>query len=94
MREKLDEFRIRDLVNQGYNDRQIAEIMGCNRVSVTRVRGTIGLSRVTKYDKRDKVYVCVSCNKEITIKRSEPAQIMCSDCRENIQNIFNKESTF
>ena len=67
---------------EGLNDRQIAEKMGCARETVTRIRRDCNIPVCNKDNRQDKTYVCVRCKKTVTVRRKERRRAFCSDCEE------------
>jgi DNA-directed RNA polymerase subunit RPC12/RpoP len=65
---------------EGLNDRQIGEILGCSRVTITRIRNRNDIPTCEISNRKDKSYVCLDCGKEIFIKRKERRQAICPDC--------------
>jgi DNA-directed RNA polymerase subunit RPC12/RpoP len=65
---------------EGLNDRQIGEILGCSRVTITRIRNRNDILTCEISNRKDKSYVCLDCGKEIFIKRKERRQAICPDC--------------
>lgn len=65
---------------EGLNDRQIAEKLGCSRVTVTRARLRNSIPTCDKNNRQDKTYVCVNCNETIYIKRRERRKAFCEKC--------------
>ena len=75
---------------EGLNDRMIAQKIGCNRTTVTRIRKRNNIGLCNKDNRRDKTYVCVFCGKTAHIKRSEQKRLMCEECLKNSQQISEK----
>lgn len=65
---------------EGLNDRQIAEKIGCARETVTRIRRDCNIPTCKKENRRDKTYVCTRCKKTVTIRRKERRKAFCSEC--------------
>lgn len=65
---------------EGLNDRQIAERLGCSRVTVTRIRKRHDIPTCEKCNRRDKVYTCLSCGEKIYIMRKERRRAFCEKC--------------
>jgi DNA-directed RNA polymerase subunit RPC12/RpoP len=65
---------------EGLNDRQIGEILGCSRVTITRIRNRNDIPTCEISNRKDKTYVCLDCGQEIFIKRKERRQAICPDC--------------
>lgn len=84
---KLDIEFIKQCVSDGLTDREIAEKLNCNRVSVTRVRNKNNIKKRSVDDIRDKYYVCVNCKKKVFIKRKDTPKLMCDDCLISTNNI-------
>ena len=69
--------------SEGLNDRQIGDITGCSRVTITRIRLRNKIPTCDISNRRDKSYICLGCMKEIFIKRKERRQAICPECIKN-----------
>jgi len=65
---------------EGLNDNEIADIIGCSRATVNRTRLEHDIPRANLQNKKDKVYECNTCLKSITIRRKERRKTTCPDC--------------
>lgn len=65
---------------EGLNDRQIAEKLGCSRVTITRIRKRNEIPTCEKCNRQDKSFICVNCGRTIYIKRKERRQAFCEKC--------------
>ena len=65
---------------EGLNDREISEVIGCSRVTITRIRKRECIPICNRNNKKDKKYVCASCGKEVYIRRCEARSYLCPDC--------------
>lgn len=65
---------------EGLNDRQIAEALGCSRVTITRIRTRNNIPVCDKCNRRDKTYKCLSCGDTVYIKRKDRRQAFCEKC--------------
>lgn len=75
--------------DEGLNDRQIGEIMGCSRTTINRIRNRNNIPRCQSRNRLDKTYVCLNCGAEVTIRRKERRQAFCPKCKASINNINN-----
>lgn len=82
---KLDVEFIQECVDNGLTDQEIAVLLNCNRVSVTRSRKNNNIKKRKIENKRDKSFVCVKCNTRIYIKRKEAAKMFCDSCLKMLQ---------
>ena len=69
---------------EGMNDRQIAEKLGCSRVTVTRIRTRNNIPTCDKRNRKDKTYKCVNCGETIYIRRKDRRQAFCKKCTEKL----------
>lgn len=76
-------------LEEGLNDRMIAEKLGCDRVTVTRIRKRYNIPKCNINNRKDKSYVCAKCNKKVFIKRCEPRKLLCEECLQYIKNNSN-----
>lgn len=65
---------------EGLNDREIANILNCNRVSVTRIRNRNNIPKCNKINRKDKSYKCINCGVTVYIRRKEPLKGFCDNC--------------
>lgn len=80
--EKYDWIEVRRLSqDEGYNDREISEILGCERATITRLRQRNGIPKCNRLNRRDKSYTCVKCGTVVYIRRKERRSAFCKDCR-------------
>lgn len=78
--------KIRELSqNEGLNDREIAELLHCDRTTVTRTRKRENIPICNKNNRKDKKYICSKCKKIIYIRRCEPIKLLCPECEKHIQ---------
>lgn len=75
----VDEI-IRLSSEEGLNDREIADILNCNRVSVTRIRNRNNISKCNKANRKDKKYKCLNCGEIVFIRRSDTLKAFCNNC--------------
>lgn len=90
----VDEIR-RLSQEEGLSDVEIAQILGISRVTVCRVRKQYGIPRANRANRKDKVYVCAECKREIAIARKERKQRYCPECkaaRELMRNRARREA--
>ncbi|AIY85331.1 hypothetical protein U729_3267 (plasmid) [Clostridium baratii str. Sullivan] len=80
----VDEIR-RLSQEEGLNDLEIAKILGCSQSTVSRARSSNNIPRYNVRNRKDKSYVCLSCNKEIFIARKEKVKLYCPECKEKRQ---------
>lgn len=80
MKDSLNVETIKAFLSDGLNDREIAEKMGCNRVSISRVRARHNLKKRDINLKKDKTYVCLGCARTVSIRRVESPSLFCEDC--------------
>lgn len=67
-------------VEEGLNDKEIAEIIGCHRVSVNRIRSKHGIPKADYSIRKDKKIICPQCRKEYFIRRNEKPGVACPEC--------------
>lgn len=72
---------------EGLNDRQIAEHLGCSRVTVTRIRKRNSIPLCEKINRKDKSYKCLNCGDTIYIRRRENRQAFCKKCLVELEKI-------
>lgn len=73
----------------GMTDTQIAEMIGCSRATVNRVRNKNNIPIRNVNNKMDKKYVCNECGSEVLIRRNEQKRFMCGDCMDKLKNIID-----
>lgn len=66
---------------EGYIDKEIADALGCHRVTVTRLRDIHNIPRPKLSNRKDKKQVCNQCGKEEVIRRRERVRKYCFDCQ-------------
>lgn len=66
--------------DEGLNDRQIADKIGCSRVTITRIRSRNNIPRCEIYNRKDKTFVCLGCGCNAYIKRRDRRQAFCEKC--------------
>lgn len=73
--------QVRELSQEfGLNDRQISEILGCERATITKLRKRHSIPVCNLKNRMDKTYVCAKCGETITIRRRERRMAFCSKC--------------
>ena len=75
---------------EGLNDRQISERIGCSRVTVSRIRIKHKIKVCNKANRKDKVYYCANCKAAVYIRRRDRRQLLCDKCKE----VYTKEHSF
>ena len=65
--------------DEGMIDKEIAKILGINRVTVTRVRKTYDIPKAVLSNRKDKISHCTKCGKTFIIRRKERIRV-CSEC--------------
>lgn len=65
---------------EGLNDREIAEALGCSRSTVARSRKANDIPTACLHNKRDKKYVCGSCGQDVYIRRKDRRKFYCDEC--------------
>ena len=68
--------------DEGYNDREISEILRCERATITRLRQRNGIPKCNRLNRKDKTYTCVKCGETIYIRRKDRRRLLCEDCSE------------
>lgn len=71
---------------EGMNDRQISEKLGCSRVTITRIRKRNNIPRFNKRNAKDKKYVCLNCGQTVYIRRKQHIQAFCPKCLAKLKN--------
>lgn len=66
---------------EGLIDREIAEVIGCHRVTVSRIRLRDNIPRPNLANRKDKEQVCKRCGKSELIRRKTRLLKYCDDCR-------------
>lgn len=82
----VDEI-IRLSQEEGLNDRQISEIVGCTRVTVTRIRNRNSIPTCEKCNRKDKSFKCINCGETIYIRRRDRRKAFCEKCCAELENI-------
>lgn len=77
-------------LQEGMNDRMIADKLHCDRTTVTRIRRRYNIPKCNVNNRRDKSYICVGCNKKVFIKRCEPKRLLCDECLHSDKFVGNK----
>ena len=67
-------------LEEGMNDRMIAEELNCDRTTVTRIRKRNNIPKCNVNNRRDKSYICIECGKKVFIKRTENKRLLCNEC--------------
>lgn len=65
---------------EGLNDREIADILKCNRVSITRIRNRNNIPKCNKSNRKDKSYKCINCGTVVYIRRKDLMKGFCENC--------------
>lgn len=66
--------------DEGLNDREISEILGCSSITVSRIRYKHNIPTANLRNKKDKKYVCAKCGKVVFIRRHERRKAFCDEC--------------
>lgn len=66
--------------DEGLNDLEIANIMGCSRATINRNRISNDIPSANLRNRKDKVFTCGKCHKEIFIRRRERRRLYCNAC--------------
>lgn len=74
---------------EGLNDQEIADIIGCSRATVNRARRANNIPTANLSNRKDKYYTCTFCGTDVVIPRKERKKRYCDDCREQL-NIQKK----
>ncbi len=83
--------RVKELSqDEGLFDHEIANILHCHRVSVTRIRSKYGIPRPNLSNRKDKVQVCKRCGTKIILRRKERVRKYCPSCQ-RLRNEERKE---
>jgi hypothetical protein len=72
--------------DEGFNDREIADMLGCSRATVNRVRVSTEIPKANLNNKKDKTYVCSSCGVTVSIRRNERRKLYCDTCMREKSN--------
>lgn len=67
---------------EGMNDAEIAEYLGCSRATVNRARKESQIPKANLANKLDKRYRCQHCGKEVVIRRKERRRLLCPECEQ------------
>lgn len=65
---------------EGKSDSEIAAMIGCSRSTVVRARKQHNIPAANIMNRKDKIYKCGVCGKEIKIRRCEKMQYACEAC--------------
>lgn len=76
----VDEIR-RLSQEEGYIDSEIADVLGCHRVTVTRLRHKHNIPRPNLLNRKDKKQTCKKCGREELIRRRERVRKYCFPCQ-------------
>ena len=71
---------------EGLNDREIADLLGCSRATVNRVRVKTEIPKANLVNKKDKTFVCSGCGATVSIRRKERRTLLCEACRAKKDN--------
>lgn len=75
--------QVRELSQEfGLNDRQIAEVLGCERVTITKLRKRHNIPVCNIMNRKDKTYICVMCGRTVAIRRRDRRKALCPECSE------------
>lgn len=66
---------------EGLTDGEIAELFGCSRITINRTRKKYNIPRANLKNRKDKQYICASCNQVVTIRRKERKKRYCEECK-------------
>ena len=77
----VDEIR-RLSQQEGMNDSEIADYLGCSRATVNRTRKPHNIPKATLINRQDKRFRCGGCGKEALIRRGAPRRLYCKDCED------------
>lgn len=69
----------------GLNDRQISEKLNCQRATITKLRKRYDIPTCNINNRKDKTYICATCNKKVFIKRKERRKAVCDECAKKIK---------
>lgn len=69
--------------DEGLNDSEIAQELGCCRATINRIRKKKDIPRANLANRKDKSYICGRCGKEVFIRRKEYKKIYCPECKES-----------
>lgn len=75
---------------EGLNDRQIAEKLGCSRVTISRIRYRNNIPLCDKCNRQDKEFVCVNCGNKVYIRRKERRKAFCKKCLSELDGTATK----
>lgn len=65
---------------EGMNDAEIADYLGCSRATVNRTRKQYNIQKANLMNKKDKLYRCQSCGEDVLIRRKERRRLLCPEC--------------
>lgn len=68
---------------EGLNDSEIAEKIGCSKSTVCRCRTANNIPKYNLKNRKDKSYVCGKCGKTVFIARCQKIKYYCEDCKNN-----------
>ena len=77
----VDEIR-RLSQQEGMNDSEIADYLGCSRATVNRTRKQHNIPKANLINRQDKRFRCGGCGKETLIRRGAPRRLYCKDCED------------
>ena len=81
-RGKVDVSEVQRLSQEeGLLDKEIAEALGCHRVTVSRIRLENDIPRPNLSNRKDKEQVCKNCGQVTLIRRRERIRRYCYSCR-------------
>lgn len=77
---------------EGYNDREIANMFGVHRTTITRTRQAHDIPKCNVMMKKDKVAYCKKCHQRFIIRRGQ-IRHLCYECAplENGKDTIVKE---
>ena len=67
---------------EGYIDKEIADALGCHRVTITRLRKDNNIPRPNLLNRKDKKQVCSQCGKVQYLRRRERIRKYCHECQD------------
>lgn len=70
---------------EGLNDREIADKIGCSRATVNRIRVKYEIPTANLSNRRDKTYICSKCGTEVVIRRRDRRKLYCKECSDSEQ---------
>lgn len=74
--------------DEGMTDKEIAKIIGVNRVTISRIRKKYNIPKAILDNRKDKLVHCTKCRKPFIIRRREKNSrgIYYCDCCKTVQN--------